>query len=139
MAPSSLHSWRSWPDEVDMHFRIFDLGRPRHLPIEKLTLLTTSEVVYSTVVSEDETVGAQMSAPHGWWHCTFDTTIHTRFNLRGTEVELMFQLLDNSDCFQNISTPEVLLVPWNSSPERGPTIRSVAQLQFNRRTREAEQ
>ena len=139
MPPSSLHSWRSWPDEIDMRFRIVDLGRPRHMPIEKLTLLTTSEVVYSTVDNADEATGVHRSAPHGWWHCTFDATIHTRFNLRGTEVELRFQLLDNSDCYQNISTPEVLLVPWNSSPERGPTVRSAAQSQFNRRMRNEDQ
>ena len=132
MPPSSLHSWRSWPDEIDMHFRIIDLGRPKHLPIEKLTLLTSSKVVYSTIDNDDETTGVHSSEPHGWWHCTFDTTIDIKFDLRGIEVELQFQLLDNTDCYQELRTPVVMLVPWNSYPEKGPTIRSVAQIQFRR-------
>ena len=139
MPPVTLHSWRSEPDEIDMHFRIIDLGRPRRLPVEKLTLLKTSQVVYSTIDSDDDANPVHQTAPHGWWHCTYDTTIHMSFSLRGTEVELRFQLLDNTDCYQNLTTQEVLLVPWNSFPVRGPTIRSLAQAQLNRAVRQVVQ
>ena len=123
MPPSSVHAWRSDPDEVVMYWRILDINRPPHLPVEKLTLLPTSKVQYSTI---DEDV-VQATAPHGWWECEHDTTIDIRFNFRNTDVILAFQLLDNTDCYQELRTKEVILVPWNEFPERGPTVRSVAQ------------
>jgi hypothetical protein len=128
MPPSSVHAWRSDPDEVVMCWRILDIHRPPHLPIEKLTLLPTGKVQYSTIDGHM----IQTTVPHGWWDCVFDTTIDISFNFRNTEVILGFQMLDNSDCYQERRTKEVILVPWNENPEVGPTVRSLAQSQLLR-------
>ena len=133
MPPSTLQKWRSDPDKIDMRWRIFDLNRPKHLSIEKLTLLapvgnTYGEVVYTTVNGWN----TQSSPSHGWWHCTYDTTIDMQFNFRGTEVELQFQTLDNSERFQNLQTSEVILMPWSETPLQGPTVRSLEQNRLRR-------
>ena len=74
----------------------------------------------------------QTTHPHGEWRCPYDTAIDIQFNIRGDEVELKFQLLDNSDSYQELQTNEVILMPWNETPERGPTVRSLAQTQLRR-------
>jgi hypothetical protein len=110
---SVLNRWRSDPSENDMHFRIFDVSQPAHASIIKITFLK-NELVQLTGPG-------QVQIPHGSWNSAHDTTIDASFIWYHNPIQLQFQLIDNTDSFQDIRTPEVLLIPWVQSQQPGPT------------------
>ena len=111
---SVLNRWRSDPSQNDMHFRFFDVSQPaRAATIIKITFLRTELVQL--------TGPGQVQQPHGYWSSTHDTVIEAGFMLHNQPRTLLFQLIDNTDSFQDIYTAEVLLIPWVESPQRGPT------------------
>ena len=122
MPTASLHAWRSDDANNDMRFRLLDINTPAHEAKIKVSLLRAREVQVTVVITACKKAPLQ----RGSWRAPYDTGLETTFTYRGREMTFNWLLVDNTGCYQEVNAAEMMLLPWNTTPERGPTIRTRA-------------